>query len=220
VKISLARAKTTQWLAASELAREIYHKTYEATVLPTPDAFIVAEPIGGTGARAARDGDALLACAGLTFGTDKPLFSEHYLDRSIETEIERRFKTRPDRRRVVEVGALATRRRSVGGEVIRATPIVAWCLGMEYILCTVTTGLIKALDRAGIEFVPFEPADPDRLGPGEVERWGSYYAYGPQVGVIRLNSLHRLFSATTGRYSFADMQLSLIGEEEATHASH
>lgn len=131
-----------------ELAREIYHKAYEATVLPTPDAFIVAEPIGGTGARAAQDGDPLLACAGLTFGTDKPLFSEHYLDRGIETEIERRFKTRPDRRRVVEVGALATRRRSVGGEIIRATPIVAWCLGMEYILCTVTTGLTKALDRA------------------------------------------------------------------------
>ncbi|MDQ1019017.1 thermostable hemolysin [Streptomyces afghaniensis] len=220
MKISLARAMTTQWLAASELAREIYFKTYEAAVLPTPDAFIVAEPLGGTGADETGGGDALLACAGLTFGTDKPLFSEQYLDRSVDSEIENRFRTRPDRRRVVEVGALATRRRSVGSEVIRATPIVAWCLGMEYILCTVTTGLITSLDRAGIDFTPFGPADPDRLGPGEAEHWGSYYAHGPQVGVIQLNSLHRLFSATTGRYSFAEMQLNLIGDEEATHASH
>ncbi|GLW71410.1 thermostable hemolysin [Kitasatospora phosalacinea] len=219
MKIALARAMTSKWLAASELARDIYRKTYGATVLPAPDAFIVAEPADPPGPGAADDGEQMLACAGLTFGTDRPLFSERYLDRPVEDEIAERFGARPDRRRVVEVGALATRQRSVGGEVIRATPIVAWCLGMEYILCTVTSSLVVGLDRAGIEFTPFGPADPDRLDPGDDARWGSYYDHKPQVGVIQLNSLHRLFSAATGRYLFTDMELNLIGDQGATHAN-
>ncbi|MFF3544913.1 thermostable hemolysin [Streptomyces platensis] len=216
MQIDLAHRSTSSWLDAADLAREVYAQAYGADVAPRPDSFIVARPACG----AAEEPCAPLACAGLTFGSDQELFSERYLDTGVEDAALARLGASVDRRRVVEVGALATRRASVGRELIRATPIIAWCLGMEYILCTVTRSLITTLDRTGISFVPFGPADPRRLSPDEAARWGTYYDQEPQVGVIPLNALDRLFSDATGRYSVTDLQLSISAMEVAGHAGH
>ncbi|MFG2888515.1 thermostable hemolysin [Streptomyces sp. NPDC048248] len=216
MQIDLAHRSTSSWLAAADLAREVYAQAYGADVAPRPDSFIVARPArGGT-----EEPCAPLACAGLTFGGDQPLFSERYLDITVEAAVTAHLGAEVDRRRVVEVGALATRRASVGRELIRATPIIAWCLGMEYILCTATKSLITTLGRTGICFTPFGPADPRRLTPAEAAQWGSYYDQDPQVGVIALNALDRLFSDATGRYSVTDLQLSISAMGVATHAGH
>ncbi|GAA2309064.1 thermostable hemolysin [Streptomyces caniferus] len=216
MQIDLAHRATSAWLDAADLAREVYAQAYGAEVAPRPDSFIVARPACGGAAEPCPP----LACAGLTFGRDQELFSERYLDTGIEDAALAHLGVTVDRRRVVEVGALATRRASVGRELIRATPIISWCLGMEYILCTVTRSLITMLGRTGICFVPFGPADPGRLSPDEAARWGSYYDHEPQVGVIALNALDRLFSDTTGRYSVTDLQLSISAMEVAGHAGH
>ncbi|MFG2827443.1 thermostable hemolysin [Streptomyces sp. NPDC048434] len=216
MQIDLAHRSTSSWVDAADLAREVYAQAYGADVAPRPDSFIVARPACG----GAVEPCAPLACAGLTFGRDQELFSERYLDTGVEAAALAHLGVTVDRRRVVEVGALATRRVSVGRELIRATPIISWCLGMEYILCTVTRSLITTLGRTGICFVPFGPADPSRLAPDEAARWGSYYDHEPQVGVIALNALDRLFSDTTGRYSVTDLQLSISAMEVAGHAGH
>ncbi|MGW8557549.1 thermostable hemolysin [Streptomyces tubercidicus] len=216
MQIDLAHRSTSSWLDAADLAREVYAQAYGADVAPRPDSFIVARPACG----AAEEPCAPLACAGLTFGRDQELFSERYLETGVEDAALARLGASVDRRRVVEVGALATRRASVGRELIRATPIIAWCLGMEYILCTATRSLITTLERTGISFVPFGPADPRRLTSEEAARWGTYYDQEPQVGVIPLNALDRLFSDATGRYSVTDLQLSISAMEVAGHAGH
>ncbi|MEU9125331.1 thermostable hemolysin [Streptomyces sp. NPDC048506] len=216
MQIDLAHRSTDSWQMAADLAREVYAQAYGADVAPRPDSFIVARSAGGPTEQPA----APLACAGLTFGRDQALFSERYLGTGIEDAALAHLGVSVDRRRVVEVGALATRRTAVGRELIRATPIVAWCLGMEYILCTVTRRLVTTLDRTGIRFEPFAPADPRRLPPAEAAHWGSYYDHEPQVGVIPLNALDRLFSAATGRYSVTDLQLSISAMEVAGHAGH
>ncbi|MFE1764619.1 thermostable hemolysin [Streptomyces angustmyceticus] len=216
MQIDLAHRASSAWLDAADLAREVYAQAYGAEVAPRPDSFIVARPACGGAAEPCPP----LACAGLTFGRDQELFSERYLDTGIEDAALAHLGVTVDRRRVVEVGALATRRASVGRELIRATPIISWCLGMEYILCTVTRSLITMLGRTGICFVPFGPADPGRLSPDEAARWGSYYDHEPQVGVIALNALDRLFSDATGRYSVTDLQLSISAMEVAGHAGH
>ncbi|MGX1759647.1 thermostable hemolysin [Streptomyces lydicus] len=216
MQIDLAHRATSAWLDAADLAREVYAQAYGADVAPRPDSFIVARPACGGAAEPCPP----LACAGLTFGREQELFSERYLDTGVEAAVLAHLGVTVDRRRVVEVGALATRRVSVGRELIRATPIISWCLGMEYILCTVTRSLITTLARTGICFVPFGPADPGRLSPDEAARWGSYYDHQPQVGVIALNALDRLFSDTTGRYSVTDLQLSISAMEVAGHAGH
>ncbi|MEU6328623.1 MULTISPECIES: thermostable hemolysin [unclassified Streptomyces] len=216
MQIDLAHRATSAWLDAADLAREVYAQAYGADVAPRPDSFIVARPACGGAAEPCPP----LACAGLTFGREQELFSERYLDTGVEAAVRAHLGVTVDRRRVVEVGALATRRVSVGRELIRATPIISWCLGMEYILCTVTRSLITTLGRTGICFVPFGPADPGRLSPDEAACWGSYYDHQPQVGVIALNALDRLFSDTTGRYSVTDLQLSISAMEVAGHAGH
>ncbi|MGP8296642.1 thermostable hemolysin [Streptomyces inhibens] len=216
MQIDLAHRSTSSWLLAADLAHDVYAQAYGADVAPRPDSFIVARPAR----HGAEEPGRPLACAGLTYGRDQALFSERYLDTGIEAAVLTHLGVTVDRRRVVEVGALATRRASVGRELIRATPIIAWCLGMEYILCTVTSNLISMLGRAGICFVPFGPADPRRLTPAEAARWGTYYDHEPQVGVIALNALDRLFSDATGRYSVTDLQLSISAMEVAGHAGH
>ncbi|MBL1084954.1 thermostable hemolysin [Streptomyces actinomycinicus] len=214
MQIALARRSTRQWRTAAQLAHQVYATSYEADVAPDPDLFIVAGPSGEGGG----DGE-IVACAGLTFGTDRPLFSERYLDTDIESAIEAALGTPADRSRVVEVGALASARRTAGRELIRVTPIMSWCLGMEYILCTATRGLVTTLHRVGIAFVPIGPADPGRVPPEELGSWGTYYAHEPTVGVIPLNSLQRLFADSTGRYTVTELQFHIPEFEEAEHAT-
>jgi hypothetical protein len=195
---------TDAWAQAADLARTVYREAYGAEIDPRPDMFLIA--------RDAADGDGpVVACAGLSFGRERPLFSEVYLEHDIETELADRLAEKAVRRQVVEVGSLATRTPQAGREIIRATPIVAWCLGMEYILCTATSRLTTTLTRTGITFVPFGPAEPERVPADQRASWGSYYDHGPQVGVIPLNALDRLFAEATGRYSFIDMQFMLTG---------
>lgn len=214
MRITLARRMTDRWLEAAELAREVYRKAYGAEAVRDPDAFVLLDAEqGGTGSGPVP----FQACAGLTFGADGPLFSEGYLDRPVEDEIAARLPGRADRRRVVEVGPLATRRPALGREAIRVAPVVAWILGMDYVLCTATTTVMDTFDASGIEFVRFRPADPARLG-AQGRHWGTYYAHGPQVGVIPLNSMPRLFHDTTGRYEFADMHLAVQDGEVVAHA--
>ncbi|MBV6701050.1 thermostable hemolysin [Kitasatospora aureofaciens] len=213
MQIGTAGRTSTLWHDAVDLATEVYAKQYGAQVRPSPESFIVAQTDDGSGPE-------VVACAGLTFGADEPLFSERYLAGSLEEHIERAVGVAVDRSSVVEVGSLATRERAVGLEVIRATPIIAWCLGMRLILCTATKPLIKRLEQTGIGFVPLGPADPDRLGSAEeVERWGSYYEQEPEVGVIPLNALERLFTEATGRYAMTGVAFTLNSDRKvANHA--
>ncbi|AEW97845.1 MULTISPECIES: thermostable hemolysin [Streptomycetaceae] len=204
LKIHVVPRSSPTWLDAAELVRVTYRDTYRATIAPDPDAFLIAADAAGTRPD-------IVSCAGITYASAGPVFSERYLGSRCETAIGERFGHPVDRSRVIEVGALASRGSGAGQEIIRLTPIIAWCLGMEYILCTVTRGLRAALDRASIPFTVLAPADPGVLAPAERTSWGSYYDQEPQVGAIDLRVLAALFAAATGRYSFVRPEVALIG---------
>jgi hypothetical protein len=210
MKLIVARRPAATWAYCAELVREKYAKNFNAEVNPNPDAFVA----GHSGVIAA---DTVSACAGITFGSDKPFFSERYLDGDIGAEIERMFGLRPDRQRIVEVGPLASRQDGAGKEIIRLTPVLTWCLGMRYILCTATEPLIKLFHLLKIPFSPLQAASRDRLLPAERERWGSYYDARPVVGVIPLNGIASLFSDITGRYSFTDPEVTVIENRAPRH---
>ncbi len=204
LKISVARRLSVPWLAAAELVRKTYARTYEAQVMPDPDRFIVGHLEG-----------AVIACAGIAYANGGSFFSERYLDAPIDTVLEQRFGAPVDRDRVIEIGALASCCRGSGQEMIKITPLIAWTLGVEYILCTATSGLRDALDSAGIDFTPLGDAAPDGLEPGERLAWGSYYEQQPQVGVIPLRVLSPLFAEATGRYTFLDPEVTLLMPRQA-----
>lgn len=210
MRIHLAHRLSNRWMSSVELVHESYAAAFGAQVLPDPDSFVTGTALDG--AHSGR----VVACAGMTFGADRPLFSERYLSEPLEQGIERHFGSMPSRARIVEVGPLASRVPMAGKEIIRVAPIVAWCLGMEYILCTATQALTGTLARLGISFVPFEPARRERLDPADRDRWGTYYDGQPYAGVIPLDYLSQVSAESTARYSFLDMEFSLLADE-ATH---
>ncbi|MGW4891635.1 thermostable hemolysin [Kitasatospora sp. NPDC004240] len=226
MKIALARRGSPAWHSSTDVVRDVYGRWYGAEVHSEPDCFLVAHEEAAreaseesSGAAEDRSTRSPLAVAGLTFGSaDRPFFSERYLDGPLERRLRDLSGGAVDRERIVEVGSLASRVSRTGLELIRLTPIVAWCLGMEYILCTATRQLTATFARVGIEFVPYAPADPGVLDAEERACWGSYYEQAPQVGVIPLNALHRLFTEMTGRYSLLDLTPGAPTEELVGHA--
>lgn len=207
MKVTVARRLSAPWLSAAELVRTTYAAQFGADVMPDPDCFIV----GTSG-----DADApVAACAGVSFASDRPFFSERYLDEPVEALIGRHFGAEPPRDGVVEIGPLAGGVARAGGEIIRVTPILAWCMGKQYILCTSTRKLSVQLRRVGIEFTPFARATADRLPAEDRPKWGTYYEQEPTVGVIALGALSRLFIECTGRYSFIDPAVDLLDAQQA-----
>ncbi|MEO6602232.1 MAG: thermostable hemolysin [Polyangiaceae bacterium] len=173
-------------------------------MVPRPHAFLAGCIPGPCG------GSEVVACAGLTFASTRPFFSERYLDEPVETAIEKRIGSRPQREQIVEIGSLASGVPGLGSEIIRFTPVFVWSLGMQYILCTSTASLSLALQRLHIPFTALGSAEAERLDPSERGRWGGYYESGPRVGVIPLNKIGTLFEHATGRYSFADSGATLL----------
>ncbi|WP_232247285.1 thermostable hemolysin [Kitasatospora azatica] len=195
------------WLDAGELVRRTYAEAYGARISPDPDAFFLAAATRADGTRA------IAGCAGCTYASATPFFSERYLDQPIESAIAQRLGTPVDRDRVIEIGPLAGH-GGAGRELIRLTPIIAWSMGMEYLLCTVTGALRSSLERVGITFTPLGPADPDRIDPGQRAAWGSYYDQQPRTGFIELRALAPLFAEATGRYAFLDPEVGLLAQGE------
>jgi hypothetical protein len=214
MKVTIVERGTQGWGEAAGLAHDAYAGAFAADTQPNPDRFIVAWSNrtwrDTTGPAATHP--VASACAGMTFASERPFFCEHYLDEPIEDLVVRVADDECDRRRIVEIGSLASRVPRAGHELIRVTPIVAWCLGMQLILCTATQRLRIALDQLGIAFRPLGPARRERLDPEEQHRWGRYYDDFPAVGVIALDDLSRLFADCTGRYAFDAVGLTLLSE--------
>lgn len=202
MKLFLVRHSSEYWGQCVSLVRQRYASAFGADVHPEPDAFLAARAASG----ASRD---VLACAGFTFGSGQTFFSERYLDGRVESYVAQHSQHEIERTHIVEVGALAGASGS-GHELIRVTPVIAWCLGMRYILCTATAPLVKTFERLQIPFTPFTRARPERLDPLDRSRWGQYYEADPTTGVIPLTDIAPLFAGATGRYSFADPEVTLL----------
>lgn len=222
MKLSIIRRTSETWSTCVTLVQERYAAAFGAEVAPDPDAFLTGRVLSDTGSMQ------LAACAGLTFGSARPFFSERYLDDKIEVLIGQRLGTSPDRQRIVEVGALAGGAAGSGKELIRVTPVISWCLGMQYIFCTATQPLTKTFNRLQIPFIPLCQASKSRLDPKDQERWGKYYENEPWAGVIPLTDIAPLFADATGRYSFSDPEITLLGDRhphngrppESSRATH
>ncbi|WP_058045510.1 thermostable hemolysin [Streptomyces roseifaciens] len=210
--ISVAARLSQDWSAASDFVRARYERAYGADILPDPDCFVIARKQEGRGGR-------IIACGGLTFNSDRGFFSERYLDRPVDEVVGAATGEACDREDLVEVGSLAGG-GGAGLELVRLLPILSWCHGMRFLMCTVTTELAQTLDRVGIEFQPLAESSADRLTEFERQRWGTYYDHRPMVGVIRLEGISHLFSQTTGKYNFTNLQVALRGERNGKELAH
>ncbi|XXX78180.1 thermostable hemolysin [Sorangium sp. So ce134] len=211
MQFKVAFGSSDDWDQAVDLVRQKYRRSFGAEVMPSPDCFVVCTADHGLGAGAPK----VVACAGMTFSSDARLFSERYIDEPIEQIISRMERRPASREAIVEVGSLASVERRAGTELIRVVPILAWCLGKRYILCTITASLKLIFDAVGLNFQPIRGADAARLGAGEQDKWGSYYDQAPQTGYIRLEGIAEVFARNTGRYRFTALDVSLTEHRRA-----
>lgn len=158
-----------------EAVRAHYLKHYGATPEPQPDLFVCL-----TGSNGGAPG---YACAGISYGDSAKLFSEYYLDQSLD----RRYGL--DRARIAEVGAFASFRSGSGaGKYLLDNVIKTLALrnfGLVVLTATdqvrqLLTPLVDSLDDLG-------PADSTRVKDPGVN-WGSYYHHEPRVVAARLSA--------------------------------
>jgi Thermostable hemolysin len=204
VKVRVAVPGTLEWNCAVALVKKRYQESFDATVNPNPDRFFVCYADSDSNELQA------LACVGITFASKRRLFSEQYLDAPVEEVIAAREDREIRRDTIIEVGSLATVGFGVAAELIRVLPILAWCMGTEYVITTATARVRNICEKTGIFFLPLGLATPDHLSPAERINWGGYYQEQPITGYISMEELARTFFANnTGRYDLASMVLEV-----------
>jgi hypothetical protein len=144
----------------------------------------------------------------MTFDSPRGFFSERYLDNPLEQSLREIGGTAVTRDDVVEVGSFVATGGS-GAELIRLLPLLAWCQGMRYALCTATGPLAEVLPQFGVPFVPLGQARPTWMSDGERSRWGTYYDHAPTTGLVPLDRLGELVRSCTGRYRFRTLDIAL-----------
>ena len=133
----------------------------------------------------------IAACSSISFAGEQMLFSENYLSGPIQKVLANRLEVECPRSSFCEIGSLATNPRLISSVkfIVAYFPWFAYRLGCEFALVTVTSYMREALADAGASFEAFCKSDPKILSPNEKLRWGKYYDFDPQTGVIDLKSL-------------------------------
>lgn len=117
------------------------------------------------------------AALGLRFGDQRPLFLEHYLDRSLEAELAAHGLPSSA---IVEVGNLVSTRAGCSQLLFILLAELLDSLGCDTGVFTATTQVQQLLNKAGCELTTLCDADGSRLGP-QLSQWGSYYETAPRV---------------------------------------
>ncbi|KAF1309960.1 thermostable hemolysin [Pseudomonas putida] len=158
-----------------EAVRAHYLKHYQATPEPEPDLFVcLTDPNGGAPG---------YACAGISYGDSGKLFSEYYLDQSLDE----RYGL--DRARIAEVGAFASFRSGSGaGKYLLNNVIKTLALrNFGLVVLTATEQVRQLLAPIVDNLEDLGGADRGRVRDPAVN-WGSYYDHRPRVVVSRLSS--------------------------------
>ena len=184
--IRVTERQAPLWKDASEVVRQKFNNSYDANIEPSPQYFVVTQT----------PEEKIISCAGITFADDRILFSEQYLSQPIEQILSDRFGKNVDRANIAEIGSLTSHHVTAGMILVNMIPLLAWCMGAHYLLCTVTPHVRRMMESCQIEFSPLLTADPDCLRE-DGANWGSYYAQQPVTGFIRVDPKRSRFAAMT-----------------------
>ena len=222
MQLDLVPRETPLWHGAADLVHQTFSERFDAAVSADPDAFLVARPTPSDGADRQEDGatEEVLACSGVNFGTERPFFSEYYLDDSAEQVISDYLGAPCERDDILEFGAIASQAFSAGTEMVKAMPVFTWALGKVYALCTLTRPLTRLIERVGYPFEPLAEARQDRLPVEDQDRWGNYYEQEPRTGIIRLDDVSLAFNSSIGRYQLPELSLTILEDAPVSASSH
>lgn len=146
-------------------------------------------------------GEPPLSALGIRSAGGGPLFLERYLDQPVEQQLAALFGETLERSEIAEAGNLASSGNNSILLLLYFLSIHLEVCGTRVIIFTGTSLLRRYLGSLGLYPARLAPADPARLGAGEADNWGSYYATKPEVmagSVEKFRSgLERYFSRHT-----------------------
>jgi hypothetical protein len=114
------------------------------------------------------------------------LFLENYLNRPIENVLAAKLARPIDRKRIIEVGNLASVRGGGARALIVTLTAYLYGAGYEWTVFTATAQVRNNFTKLGIELTYLAAADKECLGEAKKD-WGSYYEQTPQVMVAGTN---------------------------------
>lgn len=212
MQITIESRGSRGYAQGSALVRDKYRAVFSADVEPHPDFFMVA--------RRTADAATPAAVAGLTFAENGSLFSERYLDGPIEALIGAKEGTPVSRAGIMEIGSLASTELQAGAELMRTMPLVAWCLGQRYAICTATHQVRRMFSKLDMEFIALGLAGIDRLALEAQANWGDYYRNQPMTGYACIARMSRVFAPATGRYRLDGIVLNRLPEAQHAEERH
>lgn len=153
----------------------------------------------------------IAACSYISFAHEQQLFSEVYFSNPIQREVVSRLNVDVNRSAICEIGGLSTDPSHVKSvrDVVAYFPWFAGQLGYQYALVTVTSYMRLAFQGSGTNFQAFRKADGSCISPEEKARWGRYYDFDPQSGVIDLKQMDFLNEAARSTNHNCEFQVEL-----------
>jgi len=136
-----------------------------------------------------------IAVTGIRLAEDEQLFSEHYLDATIEHSIEQFGMPSVARSDIIEIGNLAP--ASVGHARWLIAALTAWvhAAGFRKVVFTVAPMLRNTFQRMGLETQCIAHADINRIDAATRQNWGNYYESQPSVYVGDIHNAYTILSS-------------------------
>jgi hypothetical protein len=127
----------------------------------------------------------LMAAFGLQPALGNKLFLEQYIDSPIEQLVSEHLHRNIPRKEITSIGNLAVANPRNAGVLI--SHVIQHCLdlGLKWSVATAHHSLQNGLIKGGRDVYALAPADPAKLPKEELQHWGSYYKYTPQIVAIR-----------------------------------
>ncbi len=142
-------------------------------------------------------GGELVGVVGLRTATAGRLFSERYLESTLDVVLATALGRTVSRAEVCEIGNLAVPCPGEARAVYAALAIFLFGAGFRWLVCTAVMPLYHCLRRAGFGPIALAPAIPERLGP-EAAAWGSYYDAGALVCCGSIQAAYARLTAPHG----------------------
>lgn len=136
----------------------------------------------------------MLCAFGLREAALHRLYMEQYLDRPVELAVADLAGCPVDRARVIEVGNLAAMPGNARATIVTVTRYLHEA-GFHWVVFTGVASLRAAFARLGLKPQILAKADPARLAPDDLAKWGNYFAAQPQVMAGDIRSGYLEFSA-------------------------
>lgn len=132
--------------------------------------------------------------AGIRPAASGPLFLERYLDTPADAALGALTGQNIRRAELAEIGNLVASQRGASHLLFLVFTAALHRAGYHWIVFTATRALRNNLDKLGYPLLKLASASPQRLEPGALEEWGSYYDSDPLVMAGSLDDAMRLIN--------------------------